>query len=401
MPNGRLMMPSLALAVALLATAGARGAAPPAMPGPLLKVDGDKESNWVRTLALSPDGRQLAAVVDARKNADEKKPARKSADIELYQLGPGKPRVSVFPVFGSILNFFQFSRDGKRLLWTTYSLAKSSTARWVNYRLQVFDVAKGKVVHSIDLPDDTGDVVTLFPDDRTLALSGPGAAAVLFDLKAEKVIARLKGDEKYPDSFPKGFGETQEEQRLQFAHATSGFAVSRDGKRLAVTAGWGWLSVWDIATRKRLWHDKDGEHGRHLSLSFSPDGETLATLATRSNDLRFHHVKNGKQRFSVYRRCQAFAHYLPDGTMILDRGMAFRWKSPYPYGRYGFIRWEPVEDVYWGEIWDHRDVSVAPRPTFDIENMKRAVSANGHTYAQYGIGHGLVAYDLRKFWPRP
>jgi len=246
----------------------------------------------------------------------------------------------------------------------------------------------------------------LLPDGKTLALGGAGEAVVLFDIEKRKIVARLAGDEKYPSKFPKGFKpESGAEFRIYSEHATAKIAASPDGKRLAVSTSGGWLSVWDVAARKRLWHDRDGDNssgniGPHLSMSFSPDGETLATIATGSQDIRFHAAKSGKQRFAVTRRAEMFAHYLPDGSMILDR--RFVWQrsggfAPHPYGRFGFTRWRPADDAYW-EMWDYPDHEDAPK--LDLSPALMAVSANGHVVAHYGQRQGLVAYDLTRFWPR-
>ncbi len=397
----------LALGAALCASAAGRAAAPPAMPAPILKVTAPEElSTWCRALTLSPDGRLLAALVDRRKNP-RKVAGGHYCDLEIYRLGTEKPKASVFAMASSV-GACQFSSDGKRLnLLHDNRGRRPPGARWASYTLDVFDVAMGKVVRSVELPAGAGYPALLLPDDRTLALGGVADAAVLFDLKEEKVIARLRGDEKYPADFPKG-AEEKPETRWKFVeHFTGKLAVSRDGKLLAVSTQGGWASVWDIAKSKRLWREYDGDPKRvpepHLSLTFSPDGATLASQRQGSDVQYFRDARTGKQRFAVERRWGYFAEYLPDGSMIVNRGHV-RWDTDRgPYGRFGWIRWEPVENKYWGERWDF-PAGTYPIPReaiLDSESTLMAVSANGHTLALYARRAGLVAYDLTKFWPRP
>ena len=112
------------------------------------------------------------------------------------------------------------------------------------------------------------------PDGKRLIVAGRSAVAAIYDLGTGKELAVLK-DPEIPAP-PLGPNPSFEERMKAKENLACHLTLSRDGKWLAAATEGGWVSVWDVEKRKRLWRERlyvDEVRG----LSISPDGKWVAS----------------------------------------------------------------------------------------------------------------------------
>jgi hypothetical protein len=205
-------------------------------------------------LAISPDGRTLAAGTGDRTNRT----------IRLWDLPTGKELVRI-PVERGVIIGVCFSPDGKTLAGTTDVPSKG------RYMAQLWDAATGKELRSWALAHP-GPLV-FSPDRRTLA-GGENGGPLLSEnwgsefwdprLRKERTL-RLWDSTGKEHAFPTG-------QLSSMASA----AFSPDGRMLAWGNGDGTVCLWEVAAgkvRRRL----AGHRAAVYALAFSPDGKSLAS----------------------------------------------------------------------------------------------------------------------------
>jgi WD40 repeat protein len=244
----------------------------------------------VWALAFSPDGKTLAG-------------ATRQKLVGLWQVATGRP---VFPEVGhreAVLDL-RFSPDGRALasrgadntvrLWAVAtakerhvlpgqegpfarggdrsrpSLAFSPDGKALMtlcpraYGAQLWDVRSGKPRWQLKVGRAEGtESVDLSPDGRTLATAQRMGAGVW---SAETGLPLRFLD---PYAGIKGAADRSAQRHVLF---------SPDGRTLAVADNWKTVHFWDYASGELLWELK-GPDRTFLALSFSPDGNVLATCS--------------------------------------------------------------------------------------------------------------------------
>jgi RNA polymerase sigma factor (sigma-70 family) len=160
------------------------------------------------------------------------------------------------------------SPDGKTLATGSYEV------------IQFWDAATGRALRQVKAAD-MGYVwcIAFSPDSRTLAVGGADGKVRLWDVATGKVTRQWAAD-------PRGFLPV---------------AFSPDGTLLAAPLGEGDLGLWEVATgRLRLRLQGHPEMSSIFSLTFSPDGKLLASIAimhsaSTERGLRLWEVKTGKE----------------------------------------------------------------------------------------------------------
>lgn len=189
---------------------------------------------WASRLAYAPDGKTLVSV--------------RGATIRVWDPATGKERFLDFEGHQAGVASVALSGDGKRLV-----------SGGENIRL--WDAATGKPVRTIA---SSGAALALSHDGKTLASGGRDRLVHLWDVDSGKETGRLEGH----------------------TNPVRGLAYSPDGKLLASGDAQATVRLWDAATGKEL-HVIDMKSGaEHLSLAFSPDNKTLA-CAGAWNDSSF------------------------------------------------------------------------------------------------------------------
>ena len=180
----------------------------------------------VRFTAVSPDGRQIAAVAGDRK-------------LRLFTL-PGGALARTLDLGDKRVDALAYSRNGRRLA------AGGPTAA------QVFDTDSGQRVAEISALGGHVDAVALSPDGLLLAIAPLDLPAQLWDVAQQKRRASLE---------------------TRFAGAT-GLAFSPDGKFLAAINADTTVRLFEAATGRPLWTLEELSL-EPFALAFSPDSKTL------------------------------------------------------------------------------------------------------------------------------
>jgi RNA polymerase sigma factor (sigma-70 family) len=199
---------------------------------------------------------------------------------------------------------FALSPDGKS--FTVGAFLREEPERPLQGCIKVWDVASGKEVRT--LPRDTSDVdhcaLAFSPDGKLLVSMGNNGALRIEEVATGVELLRHQFPRDVvgylalsPDGSTLGVAsgpnthklyvwkwQTGEEPREIKAPRYTGWSLcfSPDGKRLAeCNYSDGSVRIWDVASGRilhQLEAPADSEH-RHLSVTFSPDGKTLAAAA--------------------------------------------------------------------------------------------------------------------------
>ena len=217
----------------------------------------------------------------------------------------------------------QAPRDGEEdlrgfewsYLWRLYH--KSSELFTLQHDVQVWAVAispDGKLVASGDNAGRmtlwnaaTGEMIAVFkehefvwdvkfsPDGKLLVTAGDNGTVKLWDTATRSVVASLGG-------------HTKKVLCVSF---------SSDGKRLASGSDDGTARVWDVATGFEITRISAGQQVR--SLSFSPDGKTLAFGAGASPGIRIVDSTTGKKlRDLAVGKGGSPVQFSPDGLFLVS-----------------------------------------------------------------------------------
>lgn len=162
-----------------------------------------------------------------------------------------------------------------------------------NFDLCVFDAESGKQLRTIKGEQKNlrhSGVPVFTPDGKAIATISDGKDVHLFDFESGNTIRDFVHD------IPKSGAPSD------FAQVIA-IAFSADGKLMA-TGGYGnekgnyFARLWDVETGKELRRFPHGPKGYGIgSLTFSPDGKTLATLGTQGDVfLRLFDVETGKEQ---------------------------------------------------------------------------------------------------------
>jgi WD40 repeat protein len=370
----------MVLAAGLTLTPQAGAAAPPPLPRPYWRLPKTHIGMQAR-LALSADGKLLAVLG----YCDD----RESWTLKVWDTAAKKllfqtpPRTIGRNAFG-----LAFTPGGKKVVAVTAGPSRNPRPdnTWVAH-VRVICPHTGFVAKEFELPPTRGRVSAVSPDGKKLVVGGDGMAFSVYDLETTFEIDRLTGPEPQPiTNFPLLF-DNAEEHQARMDNRVSLLEFSPDGKFVAVGTTGGWVSLWNLGQRACLWRRRI-LRTQVKSLSFSPDGKVLASVA---GPLTLFRVSNNQGNPVTKERLGGiWVYFMGDGkTLMLASGSS----------RAGFIGWDSSERRVLGESWRASDDPRKARlqvPDF----LQSAISADRSFLATERAPNHVEVWDLRNVWPR-
>jgi serine/threonine protein kinase len=232
----------------------------------------DGHTDWVKTVAFTPDGRYLLS-------------GSWDQTVRLWEVASGK-EVRSFVTHESGIHCITFSADGCLAL----------SGNWDN-TLRLWDVRTG--LERLCLTGHTGMVgaVAISPDDRRAASAGWDHTVRMWDLETGKELHRF-------------LGHTNE---------VTSVAFSPDGRRLLSCGHDGTVHLWDAVGERPLLYF-DGRVGVVWDANFSADGRRAiyGGDTIRLWDMQESRLLRLKYTLAEPVTCVAF---LPDGRHVVSGGM--------------------------------------------------------------------------------
>ena len=235
------------------------------------------------SVAFSPDGNTLASGGDFYDRR-----------IRLWDVSTGENIKTLRDGLGDCIAL-SFSPDG-------------NTLASLNYDIRLWDVSTGENIRTLSGHTSQAQSMSFSPDGNTLASGGADQTILLFDVSTGENIRTLSGHTGWVKS-------------LSFSPDGNTLASGSDYYNKTSGSFDGIIHLWDVSTGKNI-RILTGHTGEVVSLSFSPDGNTLASgdwdWVREEGIIHLWDVFTGKniKTISGHTRGVNSVAFSPDGTTL-------------------------------------------------------------------------------------
>ncbi len=219
----------------------------------------------VWSVAISPDGQTLVTSTTNVSPVAQLEPEREGSDrgnIQIWNLRTGE-LLRTLPKSADDGMFIAISPDGQTL------------ASGANEAIKLWNVRTGKLIRTLEAQSSGVNSVVFSQDGQTLASTGFDGRIKIWNPRTGDLIRTLEGE----------------------SGSISSIALSPDGQTLissVTNAGFGSISTWDLRTGELLHTFNPPE--AVVSAAISPDGKTLATASwvSRTGIISIRNLETGK-----------------------------------------------------------------------------------------------------------
>jgi WD40 repeat protein/serine/threonine protein kinase len=278
-----------------------------------------RHTSFIWDLALSPDGRLLAA--------GDSDGSVKLWDTQMWE------EVRTFQVPGPTIRCVDLGPSGRRLATASH-----------DGTVQLWDVATGAELRTLQHSDDrVGRGLVFSPDGRWIALGGVGCVKI-WDSTTGLLLRTLPADPEgfvclafSPDGRCLAVGNGDETVSLwdtvgwtvrhtlgPHTGTVTRLAFRADGAQLAAACGqWEWsgsdgeVKIWDIATGQAV-HSLRGHVGGAFAVAFAPDGRRLASGGAEDALVKLWDLEAGREALTLRGHSDAVfgVVFSPDGRHL-------------------------------------------------------------------------------------
>jgi WD40 repeat protein len=160
--------------------------------------------------------------------------------------------------------------------------------------IKIWEVASGRVLHTLRRHTDAVLSVAFAPDGATLASGSRDKTIKIWEVASGRVLYTLRGH----------------------TAAVWSVAFAPDGTMLASGSGDDTIKIWEVAGGREL-HTLYGHTAAVLSVAFAPDGTTLAS-GSRDKTIKIWEVASGRELHTLYGHAAEVLSvaFAPDGTTL-------------------------------------------------------------------------------------
>jgi WD40 repeat protein len=368
-------------AAALAAALASAAAAPPPLPRPFWEPP-QTHFGFPAKLALTPDGRRLGVLGVCRDSRSwtlrvwDTRTRKHVFKSEPHAMGEGALSLAFLP-------------GGEEVVAVVGERGRAN--------VRVVSLGGGGVRGGFALPATCGRVSAVSPDGKRIVVSGDERVFSVYDLENLSggfELDRLSGPEPMPiTNFPLR-DDNSEEHAARDGNTVTSLQFSPDSKFLAVGTRGGWVSLWDLKRRLRLWRQRPKESAVGVAcLSFSPDGKFLASTDGPLTVLR---ASDGQvEQPPIHNKFGgSWGHFLADGKILIAG-------DPTGLSRAGFLGWDTSARRLIGESWRVEKDRSRPERNKSYPGFRQAVVSSDRRVmvTEQAPGH-IAVWDLRNIWPR-
>jgi WD40 repeat protein len=259
-------------------------------------------SNWVDSVAYSPDGQTVAS------GSNDK-------TIKLWNVNTGN-LLQTFEGHSKWVNSVAYSPDGQTLASGSNdnSVGEVLASGSFDDTIKLWNVKTGKLLQTLEGNSHSVNSVAYSPDGQTLASGGSISYQELIRLKYSPDLA----SGSYDQSIKLWNVKTGNLLQTLEGHSSwvNSVAYSPDGQTVASGSRDSTIKLWNVKTGKLL-QTLEGHSSSVKSVAYSPDGQTLAS-GSYDQSIKLWNVKTGNllQTLEGHSSWVNSVAYSPDGQTV-------------------------------------------------------------------------------------